>query len=82
MFLDDCCFLVNPYCACLSLALNMDITKVFWERRKRMKSKSSLTIKSNLDTGWVVVDDIEDVDEAEEDGYEQAHPPCHNLVTS
>ena len=47
-----------------------------------MKSKLSLTIKSNLDTGWVVVDDIEDVDEAEEDGYEQAHPPRHNLVTS
>ena len=63
------------------MALNMDITKVLWERRKRMKSKSSLTTKSNLDTGWVVVDDIEDVDEAEEDGDEQAHPPRHNLVT-
>ena len=47
-----------------------------------MKSKLSLTTKSNLDTGWVVVDDIEDVDEAEEDGDEQAHPPRHNLVTS
>ena len=32
-----------------------------------------------LDTGAVVVDHIEDVDQAEEDGYQETHPPGHNI---
>ena len=38
-----------------------------------------IKINDHLDTGWVVIDDIEDVDEAEEDRDQQAHPPRHNL---
>ena len=45
-----------------------------------MESKFSLTEKSYLDAGWVVVDDVEDVDQTEEDRDQQAHPPRHNLV--
>ena len=38
------------------------------------------TDNPHLDAGRVVVDDVEDIDEAEEDGDQQAHPPGHNLV--
>ena len=34
---------------------------------------------SHLDTGGVVVDHIEDVDKAEEDGDQESHPARHNL---
>ena len=38
------------------------------------------TDNPHLDAGRVVVDDVEDIDEAEEDGDQQAHPPGHNLT--
>ena len=34
---------------------------------------------SHLDTGGVVVDHVEDVDEAQEDGDQESHPARHNL---
>ena len=40
------------------------------------------TDNPHLDAGRVVVDDVEDVDEAEEDCDQQAHPSSHNLVTA
>lgn len=32
-----------------------------------------------LDAGWVVVDHVEDVDQAEQDGDQQTHPASNNL---
>ena len=34
---------------------------------------------SHLDTGGVVVDHVEDIDKAEEDGDQESHPARHNL---
>ena len=33
----------------------------------------------HLDAGWVVVDHVEDVDQAEQDGDQQTHPASNNL---
>ena len=34
---------------------------------------------SHLDTGGVVVDHVEDVDQAEQDGYQETHPSSHHI---